>query len=117
VLIGNAARTLHPVAGQGLNLALRDVAELAGLLRGAPDPGCAALLEKFAVRRRADQRGTTAMTDLLVKTFSSGFAPLVVARNAGLIAMDLLPPLRHWFARRSMGLGARSPMTGLGGAP
>jgi len=117
VLIGNAARTLHPVAGQGLNLALRDVAELAGLLRGGHDPGSAALLEEFAVRRRADQRGTTATTDLLVKTFSSGFAPLVVARNAGLIAMDLLPPLRHWFARRSMGLGASSPMTSLGGAP
>ncbi|MDH3715950.1 MAG: 2-octaprenyl-6-methoxyphenyl hydroxylase [Gammaproteobacteria bacterium] len=120
VLVGNAARTLHPVAGQGLNLALRDVAELARLLhseRGMRDPGCAALLEEFAVRRRADQRSTTATTDLLVKTFGSRFAPVVVARNAGLIAMDLLPPLRHWFARRSMGLGARSPMTGLGGTP
>jgi 2-octaprenyl-6-methoxyphenol hydroxylase len=120
VLVGNAARTLHPVAGQGLNLALRDVAELARLLlseRGRQDPGSAELLEEFAVRRRADQRSTTATTDLLVRTFGSRFAPVVAARNAGLVALDLLPPLRHWFARRNMGLGARSPMTGLGGTP
>jgi len=118
VLVGNAARTLHPVAGQGFNLALRDVTELARLLHSEPgveDPGCPALLEEFAARRRADQRSTTATTDLLVKTFGSTFAPLVVARSAGLVLMDLLPPLRHWFARRSMGLGARSPMTELGG--
>lgn len=119
VLIGNAARTLHPVAGQGFNLALRDVAELAGLLhgeRGAQDPGAAALLQSFVERRRVDQRDTVALTDLLVRTFGNRHLPVVVARNLGLLAMDLLPPLRHWFARRTLGLGRGSPMTRLGGA-
>ncbi len=108
VLIGNAARALHPVAGQGFNLALRDVAALGGLWspRGerVADPGDDALLRRFARLRAADQCATVGLTELLLGVFSNRFAPLVAARGAGLIALDLVPPLRRAFARRGMGL-------------
>ena len=95
VLIGNAVRALHPVAGQGFNLALRDVVELAGLLTadGDRDPGASALLATFTERRRGDQRNTTYLTDLLVKTFGSPAAPLVAARNLGLLLHRMKPHL------------------------
>ena len=63
VYIGNAARTLHPVAGQGLNLGLRDAWDLAQIMRAASDPGDAGLLARFSTRRRADARGAIYVTD------------------------------------------------------
>ncbi|MCL4316610.1 MAG: 2-octaprenyl-6-methoxyphenyl hydroxylase [Gammaproteobacteria bacterium] len=108
VLIGNAAHTLHPVAAQGLNLGLRDVAVLARLLCEADqrgdDPGAAQLLDEYARLRRRDHGAVTVFTDGLVRIFSSGFAPLVLARNIGLLAADLLPPVKNYLARRSAGV-------------
>lgn len=107
VWIGNAAQTLHPVAGQGFNLALRDIAELADLLAGATDPGDAALLEHYAARRRLDRYATAEFTSGLVRLFSNDIAPLKHLRGAGLLALDLCPPARSFLARRMM-FGARS---------
>jgi 2-octaprenyl-6-methoxyphenol hydroxylase len=108
VLIGNAAHTLHPVAAQGLNLGLRDVAVLARLLceaaRCGGDPGAAGLLDEYARLRRRDHAAVTVFTDGLVRIFSSDFTPLALARTIGLLAADLLPPLRHYLARRGAGV-------------
>ena len=102
VWLGNAAQTLHPVAGQGFNLAVRDIWELARTLAGASDPGHADVLARYAVGRRTDRRGTMGFTDLLIDTFATDFPPLKHLRGAGLLALDLLPPLRRFVARRMM---------------
>ena len=107
VWIGNAAQTLHPVAGQGFNLALRDIWELAQALGAASDPGAPEVLAAYARGRQADRRGAIAFTDLLIDGFASGFAPLKHARGAGLLALDLLPPLRAFVAKRMI-YGARA---------
>ncbi len=106
VWIGNAAQTLHPVAGQGFNLALRDIAELADTLTDAADPGAATLLAAYATRRRLDRSATIGFTDGLVRLFSNDFAPLRCLRGAGLLALDLIAPARGFLARRMM-FGAR----------
>ena len=107
VWIGNAAQTLHPVAGQGFNLALRDIWDLARTLADSPDVGEPALLARYAASRRLDRRATIGFTDTLVRAFSNDFAPLAHARGAGLLALDLLPPARSFVARRMM-FGARA---------
>ncbi len=107
VWIGNAAQTLHPVAGQGFNLALRDIAELADTLKGAADPGDAMLLSRYARRRRLDRLATVEFTGGLVRLFSNDFGPLKHLRGAGLLALDLCPPARSFLARRMM-FGARA---------
>ncbi len=110
-IIGNAAHHLHPVAGQGLNLGLRDAAALAEIVsqcvRGGGDPGDAAVLARYAKWRRGDQKLTTGVTDALVRLFSNGFAPVVAARDLGLLAFDLLPPLKRRFGNHAMGLAGR----------
>ncbi len=106
VWIGNAAQTLHPVAGQGFNLALRDIMELADTLTDAVDPGDPALLARYAARRRLDRAGAIGFTDGLVRLFSNAIPPLLHARGAGLLALDLFPPARSFVARRMM-FGAR----------
>ena len=106
VWVGNAAQTLHPVAGQGFNLALRDVHELARILGDAADPGAAEVLARYAAARRLDRRGTIGFTDTLVRVFSNENPIIHHARGAGLLAMDLLPPLRSFIARRML-FGAR----------
>jgi len=106
VWIGNAAQTLHPVAGQGFNLALRDIMELADTLTDATDPGDPAVLARYAARRRLDRLATAGFTDTLVRLFSNDWAPLRHLRGAGLLALDLLPPARSFLARRMM-FGAR----------
>lgn len=106
VWIGNAAQTLHPVAGQGFNLALRDIAELADTLADAPDPGDPQLLARYAARRRLDRTSTAGFTDQLVRLFSNDLAPLRHLRGAGLLALDMFPPARAFLARRMM-FGAR----------
>lgn len=102
VWIGNAAQTLHPVAGQGFNLALRDIAELADTLTDANDPGDAALLALYAARRRLDRTITIGCTDGLARLFSNNLSPLRHLRGAGLLALDLFPPARSFLARRMM---------------
>lgn len=104
VVIGNAAHALHPVAGQGYNLALRDVAELAELIADYDDPGHELLLSEYAAKRRKDMQRIHQITDTLVKVFSNSFAPLAHARSMGLIAVDLMSSVRHLMARQSMGL-------------
>lgn len=105
--LGNAAQTLHPVAGQGFNLALREVHTLAAALRDAADPGDAVLLAAWARGRRVDRAGTIGFTDGLIRVFANDFAPLSVARGLGLTALDLCSPLRGFVARRMM-FGARA---------
>jgi 2-octaprenyl-6-methoxyphenol hydroxylase len=113
VLIGNAAHTLHPVAGQGFNLGLRDVAALAEVLVEAVtigrDPGSREVLDRYSSWRRRDQHRVIAMTDGLVRLFSNDLLPLVVARSAGLLALDKLVPLKRLLMRQTMGIAGRQP--------
>ncbi len=112
VLIGNAAHTLHPIAGQGFNLALRDVAELAQRLARAADPGAPALLAAYQRHRQADIDATQRATDALLRLFTSPWPPLSHARAAGLLLLDRLPPLKHRLARLGMGwrAGQQGPL-------
>jgi 2-octaprenyl-6-methoxyphenol hydroxylase len=111
VIIGNAAQALHPVAGMGFNLGLRDVASLAELIAGDPaggaarDPGDAALLAEYDAWRAADRGGVIAFTDGLVRVFSSPLGAVRRLRNLGLLAFDLLPPAKAALSRLSTGAG------------
>ena len=100
VYIGNAAQTLHPVAGQGLNLGLRDAWELARALHRASDPGDAAVLRRYAARRRLDAAATIGITHLLAAGFTGKNPVARAARGAALAALDVLPGPRRFFARR-----------------
>jgi len=100
VYIGNAAQTLHPVAGQGLNLGLRDAWHLARSLTRAPEADIPALLARFAAQRRLDAAATIRMTDFLAAGFAGNSAILRAARGAALTALDLFPAPRRFFARR-----------------
>jgi 2-octaprenyl-6-methoxyphenol hydroxylase len=112
-LIGNAAHTLHPIAGQGFNLGLRDVAALAEVIKKATDaqddPGSLLTLNAYARWRRRDHLRVIAFTDSMVRLFSNRFPPLVLARNLGLLAADILPPVKHGLTRRAMGLAGKLP--------
>jgi 2-octaprenyl-6-methoxyphenol hydroxylase len=98
--IGNAAQTLHPVAGQGLNLGLRDAWDLAQVLRDAQDPGDARVLERFAAARRLDAMATVRVTDFLAKAFLGANPFTGLMRGFGLTALDICLPARRFFARR-----------------
>ncbi|MFU8896067.1 MAG: 2-octaprenyl-6-methoxyphenyl hydroxylase [Gammaproteobacteria bacterium] len=116
-LVGNAAHGIHPVAGQGFNLGLRDAAALAELIarQGADsDPGAPLLLEEYAEWREGDRQRTVRDTDSLVQVFTSELAPLRVGRRLGLVGLDLIPPARAALARRGMGLAGRLPRLALG---
>ncbi|MFO1502534.1 MAG: 2-octaprenyl-6-methoxyphenyl hydroxylase [Steroidobacteraceae bacterium] len=109
-MLGNASQLLHPVAGQGFNLGLRDAAELAEVLAAGPaDPGSDEVLADFAARRKADRGGVVRFTDTLVRTFSNTNPAVALARDAGLLAFDLLPPAKRALSRVSLGFGARAP--------
>ncbi len=113
VLLGNAAQSLHPVAGQGFNLGLRDAAELAERLHeaatsGAADIGAAELLEPYAQERARDRDGVIAFTDTLVRVFSSEHRLAAAARDAGLLLFDLLPPAKRALSQVSLGFGKRT---------
>lgn len=103
VFIGNAAQSLHPVAAQGFNLGLRDVANLAERIIGAADPGAEALLANYAETRRSDRDRVSGFTDLLVRAFSNRTPGLMQARHWGLVAADLLPPVREALLRQHLG--------------
>ncbi len=107
VWLGNAAQTLHPVAGQGFNLALRDIMQLARTLTDAADPGAATLLAHYAAARRLDRNGVIGFTDTVVRLFSNDTPLLREGRGLALLALDLVPPLRSFVARRMM-YGARA---------
>jgi 2-octaprenyl-6-methoxyphenol hydroxylase len=100
VYIGNAAQTLHPVAGQGLNLGLRDAWALAEAMREGVDPGDARLLARYAASRRFDAGATIRVTDSLAGLFTGrGRLPRAV-RGLALTALDVLPGPRRFFTRR-----------------
>jgi 2-octaprenyl-6-methoxyphenol hydroxylase len=108
-VLGNAAQSLHPVAGQGFNLALRDVAMLAELVAKDGDPGAPALLARYAEWRAPDREAVVRFTDSLVRGFGLPLGPLRRARGQGLVLFDLLRPVKREFARRTMGLAGRQP--------
>jgi len=100
--IGNAAQTLHPVAGQGLNLGLRDAARLAQALAGwlaRPGADPAPHLQEFARARRPDRWLTAGLTDLLPRVFATGWAPVEHACGLALLGLDLAAPVRAPLAR------------------
>lgn len=110
VLIGNAAQALHPVAGQGFNLGLRDAAMLAEVIAGsAGDPGAPALLERFAAWRARDRSGVTRFTDALVRLFGDERFGVGLLRNLGLLLFDVTPPAKSALARVSLGFGGPVP--------
>jgi 2-octaprenyl-6-methoxyphenol hydroxylase len=82
--------------------------------RDGRDPGTLSTLDGYARWRRADYIRVAGFTDSLTRIFSTDFRPLVVARNLGMIAMDLLPPLRRLFTRQAMGVNGRQPRLALG---
>lgn len=110
-VLGNAAHTLHPIAAQGFNVGIRDVAALAEVVMEARqaggDIGERAVLQRYADWRRWDQRRALAFTDGLTRLFGNPW--LGPARRLGLVAFDLLPLAKHLLARQSMGLDGRLP--------
>lgn len=121
VLIGNAAQGLHPVAGQGFNLGLRDAATLAELLAEAvrrdgsrADVGSPAILREFASRRVADRDGVTRFTDGLVKLFGDTRPGVPLLRDLGLLLFDLSPTAKQALSRLSWGFAGRTPRLGRG---
>ena len=100
VRIGNAAQTLHPVAGQGLNLGLRDAHTLVTALRAADDIPRA--LQRAEWQRAPDRWSTIATTDFLARSFTWQLPGAAAARGLGLAALNAAPPLAHWLARRMM---------------
>jgi 2-octaprenyl-6-methoxyphenol hydroxylase len=110
VLIGNAAQALHPVAGQGFNLGLRDAAMLAEVIVGArAGVGSPELLRQFAAWREGDRNGVVRFTDGLVKMFASTRPGAGVLRNLGLLLFDLSPPAKSALARVSAGFAGPTP--------
>jgi len=111
-LIGNAAHTLHPVAGQGLNLGLRDVEVLAdalcGAVAGKRDVGSYVVLEEYRQRRMGDNLAVASFTEGLNAIFSNDLLPVKLARGVGLLGIQYLPPVRNWLMRRTTGL-AQTP--------
>jgi 2-octaprenyl-6-methoxyphenol hydroxylase len=115
VLVGNAAHGLHPVAAQGFNLGMRDLAALCDCIADlrvadpAADIGNADMLRRYAEWRRHDQGKLVRLTDGIVRLFGSSRSPLRLARDVGMIGFDLVPGVRSLFARHMMGLAGRLP--------
>ncbi len=107
-LVGNAAHQLHPVAGQGFNLGLRDVAVLTRLLteylRRGCDPGAFILLERYARMRSPDHDRIVGFSHGLVRWFTPTMPPLALARNLGLVALDHWPLGKCLLAQHAMGM-------------
>ena len=116
VIIGNAVHQLHPVAGQGFNLGLRDVVQLAEMLirqqHDEKDIGAPAFLASYADSRLQDHDRVTGFTDYLVRIFSNDWLPVTLARNAGLALLDQIPVAKAYLTRHAMGLEGRMPRVG-----
>jgi len=109
VVLGNAAHNLHPIAGQGYNLSLRDVEALSvALLRSDAALGDLAMLQEYARRQRFDQRVTVGFSDQVTRLFGDSGRLVAAGRNLGLLGLDLMPAAKRWFARQAMGLGTRA---------
>ncbi|SOB77805.1 2-octaprenyl-6-methoxyphenol hydroxylase [Marinobacter sp. LV10R510-11A] len=110
-LVGNAAHALHPVAGQGFNLALRGLMTLAEQFRLAAEqgrpPGDFQILRRYHELHRPDWQQTVQFSDSLIRIFGQSLAPIAAVRDAGLIGLDLLPGAKRLFARKAMGTGGR----------
>ncbi len=119
-LIGNAAHTVHPVAGQGFNLGIRDVAALAEVIVEAhqrqADFGQLGILSDYENLRRDDHRNVMAATDTMVRLFENPLPLVRLTRNAGILAADMLPGARHLISRFAMGLTGRQPKLSRGAA-
>jgi len=106
-LVGDALRGIHPIAGQGWNLALRDVDAIVELvtarLSAGLDPGDAGTLAAYASRRRLDGISMVAITDGITRLFGNDLFPLKLARETGLAVVERLPPLKRLFMRHAMG--------------
>jgi 2-octaprenyl-6-methoxyphenol hydroxylase len=110
VWIGNAAQTLHPVAGQGLNLGLRDAyllaEKLSGLFSKPEDQKTSSAIEMtlqdYAQSRKADRSATIGLTDFMARIFTSNLLPIVIARGLALTALQWLPPVKTALARQMM---------------
>ena len=115
VLVGNAAHGLHPVAAQGFNLGMRDVAALCDCIADemskgdVADIGSPGVLETYAEWRRPDQQKLVAFTDGLVRLFGSRRPGIRTLRNVGMLGFDFIPGVRRAFARHTMGLAGRLP--------
>jgi len=111
VLLGNAAHFLHPVAGQGFNLALRDCACLVETLREAihvnKSPGDLAVLRTYLDKQTLDQKITIEFSDKLVRLFSNDQLPLVVMRHLGLLSLESIPLIKNRFIDQTMGTAGR----------
>jgi 2-octaprenyl-6-methoxyphenol hydroxylase len=113
VLLGNAAHSLHPIAGQGFNLSLRDVQALAQALRASDEaPGALSALRGYLAAQQRDQQWTVGFSDQVTRLFSQPGRWVAHGRNLGLLGLDLFPPARHWFARQAMGLGSGAASKG-----
>jgi 2-octaprenyl-6-methoxyphenol hydroxylase len=115
-IVGNAAQTLHPIAGQGFNLGLRDAASLAEVLvegraqqKDAFDPGDGMWLERYREWRAADRSNIVRFTDGLVRVFTQPFGPIKVLRNVGMLAFDLMPVAKSALSQLSLGAAGRVP--------
>jgi 2-octaprenyl-6-methoxyphenol hydroxylase len=114
VIVGNAAQGLHPVAGMGFNLGLRDAASLAELVADRrrepqPDLGDGTLQAHYGAWRAADRGGIIAFTDGLIRVFSNPLGVVQRLRNLGLLAFDVLPPAKSALSRLSTGASGRIP--------
>ena len=112
-LVGEAAHLIHPIAGQGLNLGIRDVAALAELVIDARrlglDIGNDVLLGRYQRWRRSDALQLATVTDGLNRLFSNAIAPVRLARDLGLAVVNRLPPLKRLLMRDAMGLTGDLP--------
>ena len=112
-LVGDAAHAMHPIAGQGLNMGLRDVAALAEVVldsrRLGLDIGEGTVLERYQRWRRFDNTLMLAMTDGLNRLFSNNIRPLRLLRDLGLAVVNQVPPLKRFFMRHAMGLVGELP--------
>lgn len=118
VLLGNAAHTLHPVAGQGLNLALRDVAVLSEQLclmrKKKQSLGDFQLLQNYLSQRKTDQNKIITLTHSLVGIFSTSLLPVILARSSGLILLDRMPWLKKYLTKTTLGFSGTVPRLACG---